>query len=108
MMPADTPPANIVESVIQGADVYLVRGLISDAGKLVREGCHKFGWFDLSTLREPFRVEGKKIMGYELALDLQAALGTPAPKLPDVIIYPAGGGTGRPRPAHAGPTRRDV
>jgi len=94
MMPADTPPANIVESVVQGAEVYLVRGLISDAGKLVREGCQKFGWFDLSTLREPFRVDGKKIMGYELALDLQTALGTPAPTLPDVIIYPAGGGTG--------------
>jgi threonine synthase len=94
MMPADTPPANIVESVVQGAEVYLVRGLISDAGKLVREGCQKFGWFDLSTLREPFRVEGKKIMGYELALDLQAALGTPGPQLPEVIIYPAGGGTG--------------
>jgi len=94
MMPADTPPANIIESVAQGADVYLVRGLISDAGKIVREGCQRFGWFDLSTLREPFRVEGKKIMGYELALDMQAALGTPAPKLPDVIIYPAGGGTG--------------
>jgi threonine synthase len=94
IMPADTPPANIVESVVQGAEVYLVRGLISDAGKLVREGCQKFGWFDVSTLREPFRVEGKKIMGYELALELQSALGTPAPKLPDVIIYPAGGGTG--------------
>ncbi len=94
IMPADTPPANIVESVVQGAEVYLVRGLISDAGKLIRAGCEKFGWFDLSTLREPFRVEGKKIMGYELALDLAAALGQPAPALPDVIIYPAGGGTG--------------
>ncbi len=94
IMPADTPPANILECVVQGADVYLVRGLISDAGKLVRDGCKRFGWFDLSTLREPFRVEGKKIMGYELSLDMQAALGTPGPTLPDVIIYPAGGGTG--------------
>jgi threonine synthase len=94
MMPSDTPLANIVESAAQGAEVYLVRGLISDAGKLVRDGCKRFGWFDLSTLREPFRVEGKKIMGYELALDLQAATGSSAPKLPDVIIYPAGGGTG--------------
>jgi threonine synthase len=94
VMPADTPPANIAECVTQGAEVYLVRGLISDAGKLVRDGCQRFGWFDLSTLREPFRVEGKKIMGYELALDLQAALGSPGPILPDVIIYPAGGGTG--------------
>lgn len=94
LMPVDTPPANVVECVVQGADVYLVRGLIGDAGKLVRDGCARFGWFDLSTLREPFRVEGKKIMGYELGLDLQTALGTPGPKLPDVIIYPAGGGTG--------------
>jgi threonine synthase len=94
MMPADTPPANIIESLASGAEVYLVRGLISDAGRLVREGCSRFGWFDMSTLREPFRLEGKKIMGYELALDLQAALGTPGPQLPDVIIYPAGGGTG--------------
>jgi threonine synthase len=94
IMPADTPPANILECMVQGAEVYLVRGLISDAGKLVRDGCKRFGWFDLSTLREPFRVEGKKIMGYELSLDMQAALGTPGPRLPDVIIYPAGGGTG--------------
>jgi threonine synthase len=94
IMPVDTPPANILECVVQGAEVYLIRGLISDAGKLVRDGCKRFGWFDLSTLREPFRVEGKKIMGYELSLDMQAALGTPGPTLPDVIIYPAGGGTG--------------
>lgn len=94
IMPDDTPPANILESVASGAEVYLVRGLISDAGKMVREACSKFGWFDLSTLKEPFRVEGKKIMGYELALDLQAALNRPGPTLPDVIIYPAGGGTG--------------
>jgi threonine synthase len=94
MMPSDTPPANIVESAAQGAEVYLVRGLISDAGRLVRDGCKRFGWFDLSTLREPFRVEGKKIMGYELALDLQSATVSSAPKLPSVIIYPAGGGTG--------------
>jgi threonine synthase len=94
LMPIDTPPANIIESVVQGAEVYLVRGLISDAGKLVRDGCTRFGWFDLSTLREPFRVEGKKIMGYELALDLQTALKSTVPLLPSVIIYPAGGGTG--------------
>jgi threonine synthase len=93
-MPADTPPANIIESVALRAKVYLVRGLISDAGKLVRDGCKRFGWFDLSTLREPFRVEGKKIMGYEIAMDLQAAYAAPGPTLPDVIIYPAGGGTG--------------
>lgn len=94
LMPVDTPPANIVECLVQGAQVYLVRGLIGGAGKLVKEGCERFGWFDLSTLREPFRVEGKKTMAYELVQDLHAALGDPAPVLPDVVIYPAGGGTG--------------
>lgn len=93
-MPVDTPHANVVESVVQGATVYLVRGLISDAGRLVRECCRRFGWFDFSTLREPFRVEGKKIMGYELALDFAAAISCDRPALPDVILYPAGGGTG--------------
>lgn len=92
-MPDDTPPANIIESVVAGAHVYLVNGLISDCGKLVRQGCERFGWFDLSTLKEPFRVEGKKTMGYELALDLGDALGAET-LLPDVILYPAGGGTG--------------
>jgi threonine synthase len=58
-MPADTPPANILESVIAGADVALVNGLISDCGKLIKRGCQEFGWFDLSTLKEPFRIEGK-------------------------------------------------
>ncbi len=92
-MPEDTPPANIIESVVAGAHVYLVNGLISDCGKLVRQGCERFGWFDLSTLKEPFRVEGKKTMGYELALDLGDAFGVET-LLPDVILYPAGGGTG--------------
>ena len=95
-MPVDTPPANILESVVAGAHVYLVRGLISDCGKLVKRGCEKFGWFDLSTLKEPFRLEGKKTMGYELALDLADELNLksgPLP-LPDVIFYPTGGGTG--------------
>lgn len=92
-MPEDTPPANIIESVVAGAHVYLVNGLISDCGKLVRQGCERFGWFDLSTLKEPFRVEGKKTMGYELALDLGDAFGAET-LLPDVILYPAGGGTG--------------
>ncbi|MEX2286853.1 MAG: pyridoxal-phosphate dependent enzyme, partial [Planctomycetaceae bacterium] len=64
-MPDDTPPANIIESVVQGAHVFLVNGLIGDCGKLVRQGCERFGWFDLSTLKEPFRIEGKKTMGYE-------------------------------------------
>ncbi len=93
-MPEDTPPANIVESVVGGANVFLVNGLISDCGKLVRQGCERFGWFDLSTLKEPFRVEGKKTMGYELAFDLADAAGTTELQLPDVIFYPTGGGTG--------------
>ena len=93
-MPEDTPPANIIESVVGGAKVYLVNGLISDCGKLVRQGCERFGWFDLSTLKEPFRVEGKKTMGYELAFDFADIDGTTELRLPDVILYPAGGGTG--------------
>jgi threonine synthase len=93
-MPADTPPANIIESVVGGARVYLVNGLISDCGKLVRKCCERFGWFDLSTLKEPFRIEGKKTMGYELAFDFADARGTPQLQLPDVILYPTGGGTG--------------
>lgn len=93
-MPEDTPPANIIESVVGGAHVYLVNGLISDCGKLVKRGCAEFGWFDLSTLKEPFRLEGKKTMGYELAFDFADVHGTTSLKLPDVILYPAGGGTG--------------
>ena len=93
-MPEDTPPANIVESVVGGAHVFLVNGLISDCGQLVRQGCERFGWFDLSTLKEPFRVEGKKTMGYELAFDLADAADTTELQLPDVIFYPPGGGTG--------------
>ena len=93
-MPEDTPPANIIESVVGGAHVYLVNGLISDCGKLVKQGCERFGWFDLSTLKEPFRIEGKKTMGYELAFDLADVNGTNDLKLPDVIFYPTGGGTG--------------
>jgi threonine synthase len=93
-MPHDTPAANLAESVVAGARVVLVRGLISDCGALVRRGCEQFSWFDLSTLKEPFRLEGKKTLGYELALDLAAAEGSPQPLLPDVIVYPAGGGTG--------------
>lgn len=93
-MPDDTPPANIIESVVGGANVTLVNGLISDCGKVVREGCERFGWFDLSTLKEPFRIEGKKTMGYELAFDLAALAGERKLKLPDVIFYPTGGGTG--------------
>ncbi|HUG94308.1 MAG TPA: threonine synthase [Planctomycetaceae bacterium] len=93
-MPDDTPPANITESVVSGANVFLVDGLISDCGRLVRQGVERFGWFDLSTLKEPFRIEGKKTMGYELAFDLADAAGARELRLPDVIFYPTGGGTG--------------
>lgn len=86
-MPQDTPRANIEESRITGAEVILVDGLISDAAKLAGERARAEGWFDLSTFKEPYRTEGKKIMGYELAE-------TFGWRLPDVIIYPTGGGTG--------------
>jgi threonine synthase len=86
-MPNDTPAANIAESRITGADVVLVEGLISDAAALAGEKARAEGWFDVSTFKEPYRVEGKKVMGYELA----EAFGW---QLPDVIIYPTGGGTG--------------
>jgi threonine synthase len=86
-MPKDTPFANIEESRIAGAEVVLVEGLISDAAALAGEKARTEGWFDVSTFKEPYRVEGKKIMGYELA----ESFGW---QLPDVIIYPTGGGTG--------------
>lgn len=86
-MPADTPTANVIESRIAGADVRLVQGLISDAGKLVQSMAASEGWFDVSTFKEPYRVEGKKVMGYEIAESFDW-------QLPDVIIYPTGGGTG--------------
>jgi threonine synthase len=86
-MPKDTPRANIEESRIAGADVVLVEGLISDAAGMAGVKAREEGWFDLSTFKEPYRTEGKKIMGYELA----EAFGW---TLPDVIIYPTGGGTG--------------
>lgn len=86
-MPKDAPLANQRVCQAAGAHVFLVDGLISDAGKIVREGTKKFGWFDVSTFREPYRVEGKKTMGLELAEQLNW-------KLPDVIVYPTGGGTG--------------
>lgn len=86
-MPRDTPFANMEESRIAGAQVVLVDGLISDAAALAGEKARAEGWFDVSTFKEPYRVEGKKIMGYELA----ESFGW---QLPDVIIYPTGGGTG--------------
>jgi threonine synthase len=86
-MPKDTPIANVEESRMAGAEVVMVDGLISEAAGMAGEKARAEGWFDLSTFKEPYRVEGKKIMGYELAEAL-------AWTLPDVIIYPAGGGTG--------------
>ena len=85
--PADTPEVNVREIAAQGARVYRVNGLIDDCGKLVGQGAKERGWFDLSTLKEPYRIEGKKTMGLELAEQLDW-------ELPDVIFYPTGGGTG--------------
>jgi len=85
--PKDAPRANIEESRLAGATVVLIDGLISDAAGIAGETARREGWFDLSTFKEPYRVEGKKIMGYELAESFQW-------DLPEVIIYPTGGGTG--------------
>ena len=85
--PDDTPEVNVREISAQGARVYRVNGLIDDCGKLVRDGAAARDWFDLSTLKEPYRIEGKKTMGLELAEQMGW-------RLPDVIFYPTGGGTG--------------
>jgi len=87
VVPRDTPRPIIEETRALGADLELIDGLITDAGARIAEGVHAHGWFDLSTLREPYRVEGKKTMGYELFEQLGA-------RLPDAILYPTGGGTG--------------
>jgi len=86
-MPKDTPRANVEESRIAGATVMLIDGLISEAAGMAGEKARREGWFDVSTFKEPYRVEGKKIMGYELAERFEW-------ELPEVIIYPTGGGTG--------------
>jgi threonine synthase len=86
-MPIDTPRACIVEAQCHGADVRLIDGLITDCAARIGELKDAEGWFDLSTLKEPYRAEGKKTMGYELAEQLEW-------RLPDAIVYPAGGGTG--------------
>jgi threonine synthase len=86
-MPKDTPRANIVECEQMGAHVTLMDGLITDCGAEVARRKDQEGWFDVSTLKEPYRIEGKKTLGYELAEQLDW-------ELPDVIIYPTGGGTG--------------
>ena len=86
-MPRDTPRANIIECREVGAHVTLIDGLITDCGAEIACREEKEGWFDLSTLKEPYRIEGKKTLGYEIAEQLNW-------KLPDVILYPTGGGTG--------------
>jgi threonine synthase len=85
--PEDTPEVNVSEIALQGAAVYRVNGLIDDCGKIVGAGKGEAGWFDTSTLKEPYRIEGKKTMGLELAEQLGW-------DVPDVILYPTGGGTG--------------
>jgi threonine synthase len=85
--PDDTPPMIVQECLILGAHTYVIKGLINDAGRIVQEGKAEHGWFDMSTLKEPYRLEGKKTMGLELAEDFGW-------HLPDVILYPTGGGTG--------------
>jgi len=87
IMPTDTPRANIEETRITGAEVIQVEGLISDAARIAGEKARQEGWFDVSTFKEPYRTEGKKVMGYELAESFGWSL-------PEVIIYPTGGGTG--------------
>ena len=95
-MPADTPRANTIECQQTGANVTLVDGLITDCGKIVAERKDAEGWFDVSTLKEPYRVEGKKTMGYELFEHFSQFQNQKSKiqNLPDVIIYPTGGGTG--------------
>jgi threonine synthase len=86
-MPRDVPQANFIECKAFGAHVTLVDGLISDCGRIVSERKTAEGWFEVSTLKEPYRIEGKKTMGYELAEQLEW-------QLPDAILYPCGGGVG--------------
>jgi len=86
-MPEDTPVINQKECWLSGAKTFLVNGLITDCGRIVAEGKKAKGWFDVSTLKEPYRIEGKKTMGLELAEQFDW-------QLPDVILYPTGGGTG--------------
>lgn len=86
-MPQDTPMINQYEASLAGAKTFQVNGLINDCGKIVHDGKASMGWFDLSTLKEPYRIEGKKTMGLELAEQCDWSL-------PDVILYPTGGGTG--------------
>ena len=86
-MPSDTPSANVIESRAFGADVRLIDGLISDCGRFIADHAPRHDWFEVSTLKEPYRIEGKKTMGYELWEDFGGVL-------PGVIVYPTGGGVG--------------
>ena len=86
-MPSDAPEANRLECLAFGAELQLVEGLISDAARVIQEGVERHGWFDVSTLREPYRIEGKKTLGLEIAEQLDW-------RFPDAIVYPAGGGVG--------------
>jgi len=85
--PDDTPEINLSEIALQGATVWRVNGLINECARLVELGKPQFGWFDMSTLKEPYRIEGKKTMGLELAVQMDWSL-------PDLVFYPTGGGTG--------------
>lgn len=85
--PADVPKSNLAEYRFYGAKVTLVDGLISDCARLVQQGCQREGWYDVSTMKEPYRVEGKKTMGYEVVEQLGW-------QVPDVLFYPTGGGVG--------------
>jgi threonine synthase len=87
VMPQDAPMINRKEVAITGAELYLVDGLISDAGKIVGRAVAEYGWYDASTLKEPYRIEGKKTMGLEIVEQLDW-------EVPDVIVYPTGGGVG--------------
>jgi threonine synthase len=87
IVPRGTPPAAVAEALIAGAHVFTIEGSIATAGKVVGRVASEIGWFDLSTLKEPYRLEGKKTMGLELAEQLDWAM-------PDVLLYPTGGGTG--------------
>ena len=86
-MPSDAPEANRLECEMYGADVIRVDGLISDAGRVIEERIRSEGWFDVSTLKEPYRIEGKKTIGLELAEQFEW-------RTPDAVVYPAGGGVG--------------
>ena len=86
-MPADAPEAVLSECLAAGARVYLIQGLISDAGRFIARAIARHGWYDAATLREPYRIEGKKTMGFELAEQFGW-------ELPDVVLYPCGGGVG--------------